>query len=71
MTGHIGMIAGNCSQTGATSTLGEATHRFGNDLTCILANVNGTNTLTRTVSGTTITFTGTDNDVVHFQIWGY
>jgi len=53
--------------TGATSTY---VAKFGT-VQAVLVNVEGTNSLTWTRSGTTITLTGTNNDWVNIVIFGY
>ena len=70
VSGSPGRVVGNCALTGATSTLGNVTHKLGT-LLKVIVNVRGTNTLTKTVSGTAITLTGTNNDVVDFDLEGY
>lgn len=69
-TGVIGAVVGYADLTGATSTIGQATHQFSNRILAAHINVSGTNTMTYTISTTTITVTGTNNDRVWFTIWG-
>lgn len=69
-TGSVGMVVGNCQLTGATSTLGQATHQFNNTIFAAILRVRGTAAMTNTISGTTITITGTNGNVVDFVIWG-
>jgi len=53
--------------TGATSTY--VSQKF-SSVQGFKFSVEGTNSCTATRSGTTITFTGTNDDWVNFQIWG-
>jgi len=56
--------------TGASSTITSKTHKFGSSLNKVIITHEGTNTMTYTVSGTTVTITGTNNDVIHCEITG-
>ncbi|MFH1422106.1 MAG: hypothetical protein ABIH42_05280 [Planctomycetota bacterium] len=56
--------------TGSSSTITSATHKFGSSLNTVIIAVEGTNGATYTISGTTITVTGTNNDYVNCIITG-
>ena len=74
ITQHPGVGPGvqrfRCQLTGATSTIDEAIHKFGGSLDCVEISVEGTNTMTWTRSGRTITVTGTNDDWVNIVIYG-
>lgn len=70
-TGSVGRVVGTADLTGATSTLSQVTHQFRQILYKVLINVRGTNTMTYTVSGVSVTITGTNNDKVDFDIEGF
>ena len=58
-----------CQLTGATSTITKSHHKFGRVLGAVLS-VEGTNSMTWTISTTTITVTGTNDDYVNVIVWG-
>ena len=70
LTGSVNHRMGYFDLTGATSTFGQATHSMNNTLYGVQFSWEGTNTLTWTRSGTTITLTGTNNDRVYFDVTG-
>ena len=69
-TASVNRRVGYFALTGATSTFGQATHSMNTTLYGVQFSWEGTNTLTWTRSGTTITLTGTNNDRVYFDVWG-
>jgi len=62
-----GMETVRVQLTGATSTY--ESERFGT-VTAFVATVEGTNATTYTISGNTITITGTNNDFVNLVLYG-
>ena len=65
--GVPGIEAARAQQTGTTSTY---TPRLVGNIKAVVINVEGTNTLTWTRSGRTITVTGTNDDWVNIVIFG-
>ncbi len=59
-----------CQLTGATSTITSSEHLFGSKISTCVISVEGTNSMTWTRSGTTITVTGTNDDYINVIITG-
>lgn len=59
-----------CQLTGATSTITSGEHRFGISINTCVISVEGTNTITWTRSGTTITVTGTNDNYINVIVTG-
>ncbi len=69
ISGEHGKIVFRCALTGTSSTITSAIHKM-SQLDVALLDVRGTNTMTYTVSGTTITVTGTNDDILDVVIYG-
>ena len=64
-----GMTLMRCQLTGASSTITTTEHKMGTVKGHIVV-AEGTNGATSTISGSTITVTGTNNDYVDVIVWG-
>lgn len=69
ITSIHGLTVMTAKLTGATSTITSVEHEL-SSLDCVNINVRDTNTMTYTVSGTTVTITGTNNDDIDCVIFG-
>lgn len=69
LTGEHGKTVFACDLTGATSTISAVTHKL-SSVTSFDVHPRGTNSATPTISGTTVTVTGTNNDTVDCVFYG-
>jgi len=69
VTGVLGMVVGTGKLTGSTSTITSVEHGLSAIDSAIVV-ARGTNGATYTISGTTITVTGTNDDDIEYIIFG-
>lgn len=69
LTGEHGKAVFRCDLSGATSTISAVTHKL-SQVDSFQVQPRGTNTATSTISGTTVTVTGTNNDTVDCVFYG-